>query len=193
MARKIDKPINRKEPVPVLIGAGITEQWYFTHLKTLRRIKVQIRPRFFGNEHIHTLEKNVKQVLADDGRAIVVFDTDVTLWDEGERARLEAFRKRYKNDDRVLLCESMPSIEFWFLLHYISTSRFFGTSKNVIVELKKHLPQFDKTESFLKNQKWVAELIKDGKMEEAVQRAEALGRSGASYSDVWKGIKEMVP
>ncbi len=67
MARKIDKSINRREPIPVLIGAGITEQWYFTHLKALRRLKVQIRPRFFGNEHIHTLEKNVKQILATDG------------------------------------------------------------------------------------------------------------------------------
>ncbi len=191
MARRTDKSISCKEPAPVLIGAGITEQWYFTHLKALRRLKVQIRPRFFGNEQIHTLEKKVRQVLAMDGRAIVVFDADVTLWNVRERVRLDAFRQRYKDDDRVLLCESMPSIEFWFLLHYVSTSRQFGTSKNVIAELKKYLPQFEKTESYLKHEKWVTELIMDGKMDEAIQRAEELGRSGASYTDVWKAIKNL--
>lgn len=35
------------------------------------------------------------------------------------------------------------------------------------------------------------ELIKDGKMEAAIKRAECLGRSGASYTDVWKAIKKM--
>ena len=47
-------------------------------------------------------------------------------------------------------------------------------------------------EKLLRHQKWVAELIKDGKMEAAMKRAESLGRSGASYTDVWKAIKEML-
>ena len=47
-------------------------------------------------------------------------------------------------------------------------------------------------EKLLRHQKWVAELIKDGKMEAAMKRAEALGRSGAFYADVWKAIKEMI-
>lgn len=46
-------------------------------------------------------------------------------------------------------------------------------------------------EKLLRHQKWVAELIKDGKMEDAMKRAKSLGRSGASYTDVWKAIKGM--
>lgn len=106
MARRNEKKKEQRQSIPVLIGAGITEQWYFTHLKALRKFKMQIRPRFFGNEHIHTLEKNVEMVLATEGRAIVVFDTDVTQWDQGERTRLEAFRRKYAKDSRVILCES---------------------------------------------------------------------------------------
>ena len=56
----------------------------------------------------------------------------------------------------------------------------------------KHIEQFEKKENFLRHQKWVAELIKDGKMEAAMKRAESLGRSGASYTDVWKAINEMI-
>lgn len=48
----------------------------------------------------------------------------------------------------------------------------------------KHIEQFEKKENFLRHQKWVVELIKDGKMDDAMKRAESLGRSGASYTDV---------
>ena len=63
---------------------------------------------------------------------------------------------------------------------------------DAINALQKYITQFDKKENFLRHQKWVAELIKDGKMEAAMKRAEALGRSGAFYADVWKAIKEML-
>lgn len=186
MARKNKPQIAKRAIVPTLIGAGITEQWYFTHMKALKRFHVQIRPRFFGNEQIHALEKNVEIVLATEGMAIVVFDSDVTAWNDVEKQRLQKFKAKYSKNANVLLCDSMPSIEFWFLLHYISTNRHFGTSKAVIAELKKYLPQFDKTERFLKNQNWVAELCADEKLEKAIKSAESLGTEGESYSNIWR-------
>ena len=63
---------------------------------------------------------------------------------------------------------------------------------DAINALQKYITQFDKKENFLRHQKWVAELIKDGKMEAAMKRAESLGRCGASYTDIWKAIKEMI-
>ena len=57
--------------------------------------------------------------------------------------------------------------------------------------MQKYIAQFDKKENFLHHQKWVAKLIKDDKMEDAMKRVESFGRSGASYTDVWKVIKEM--
>jgi hypothetical protein len=192
MARQKLAQISKRTIVPTLIGAGITEQWYFTHLKVLKQLRLQIRPRFFGNEQIYALEKNVEIVLASEGMAIVVFDSDVTAWNEVEKQRLAQFRKKYAKNRNVLLCDSMPSIEFWFLLHYLRTNRHFGTSKSVIAELKKFIPQFEKTERFLKNPSWVAELCADGKLEKAVQTAETIGSEGNSYSNVWKVIKQLM-
>ena len=65
-------------------------------------------------------------------------------------------------------------------------------SPNAIKALQKNIAQFDKKENSFRHQNWVAELIKDGKMEAAMKRAESMGRSGASYTDVWKAVKEMV-
>lgn len=190
MARK-ESTKQRNEAIPTIIGAGITEKWYFTHLQAKYRVRMKIRPRFFGKETVFTLEKKLAEVLKDGGRAIIVFDADVSTWNKAEKERLETMRSKYAKNSRVLLCDSMPSIEYWFLLHYVNTNRHFGTSKAVITELAKHIKEFDKTEAFLKNQKWVDEMSADNRLENAVQRAVAFGTNGASYTNVWKAMQEL--
>lgn len=190
MARK-ESTTQFKESIPTIIGAGITEKWYFTHLQAKYRVRMKIRPRFFGKETVFTLEKKLTEVLKNGGRAIIVFDADVSTWNKAEKERLETMKSKYAKNNRVLLCDSMPSIEYWFLLHYVNTNRHFGTSKAVIMELVKHIKEFDKTETFLKNQKWVDDMSADGRLESAAQRAVAFGTSGESYTNVWKAMQEL--
>ena len=192
MARKAENKMAQRQIIPTLIGAGITERWYFSHLKKLLNLKMQIRPRFFGDEHIHVLEKNVETVLATEGHAIVVFDVAVMQWNDVERKRLETFRKKYAREKRVMICESMPSIEYWFLLHYVATNKHLGTSKAAIEELRKHIPQFEKTERFLHNPKWVADIEADGRLQLAMQRAEQFAHTGESFTDVWQVLKALL-
>lgn len=61
------------------------------------------------------MEKLIRNVLDNEGLAIVVFDTDVSAWDDKEKERLQRLIRTYSNNKRVILCDSMPSIEFWFL------------------------------------------------------------------------------
>ena len=178
----------RRSPIPTIIGAGMTEQWYFTHLKALRGYRVKIRPRFFGTETAAGLAKRIEEVLQDEGIAICVFDADVSTWNEVERKKLDTLRKKYENNPSVLLCDSMPSIEFWFLLHYKNTTRHFGTSKAVIKELKKYIPHYDKTEQFLGNQKWVADMSGDGRLELACNNAGNTSKDDESYTNVQNAI-----
>lgn len=172
----------RRSPIPTIIGAGITEQWYFTHLKALRGYRVKIRPRLFGTETAAGLDKKIEEVLQDEGVAICVFDADVSTWNEAERKKLAALQKKYEGNASVLLCDSMPSIEYWFLLHYKHTNRHFGTSKAVIKELKKYLPQYDKTEQFLGNQRWVEEMTGEGRQEQACEYADKTDSINGSYT-----------
>lgn len=188
MARKEAIKRQRQERA-VIIGAGLTERWYFSHLQSRYNLKIKIRPRFFGNENISTLEKRINQVLSDEGIAIVIFDADVSMWNDAEKTRLIALKKKCEKSKRVILCDSLPSIEYWFLLHYLNTNRFFGTSKAVIDELVKYVERFEKTDVFLRNPKWVEELCNNGKLEDAYERATFYGEQGPSYSNVWKAIK----
>ncbi|PVX49254.1 RloB-like protein [Hallella colorans] len=173
----------------VIIGAGLTERWYFSHLQFHFNLKIKIRPRFFGNENITTLEKRIIQVLSNEGIAVVIFDADVSTWNDAEKARLIALKKKYEKSKRVILCDSQPSIEYWFLLHYLKTNRFFGTSKAVVDELVKYVERFEKTNDFLRNPKWVEDLCNNGKLKDALERAISYGEQGPSYSNVWKAIK----
>ena len=91
MARKV-KTRQQNAPIPIIIGAGITEQWYFTHLQRILGYRVKVRPRFFGQEDIFQLTKKVESVIQDGGVAIAVFDADVASWDEKERIKLDTFR-----------------------------------------------------------------------------------------------------
>lgn len=187
MARKTSIRTKRS-PIPTIIGAGITEQWYFTHLHRLKDYRVKIRPRYFGTETAKGLAKRIEDVLLDGGFAICVFDADVSTWNEAERLKLNALQRKYKDNPSVLLCDSLPSIEYWFLLHYRSTNRYYGTSQAVTEDLKDFIPQYDKSEKFLQQEKWVAEMIEEDRQEIACARAEAFGTDGESYTNVYKVI-----
>lgn len=185
MGRKVEVRAKHK-PMPTIIGAGITEQWYFTHLKFLYDYQIKVRPRFFGNETADGMTKKIAEVLNDGGMAICVFDADVSTWNEEEKKKLDRLRVKYAKNKNVILCDSLPAIEYWFLLHYENTNRFLGTSKAAMQALRKYMPDYDKTDSFLSNRRWVAEMSGDGKQDMACFRAEQFGNEGQSYSMIYK-------
>ncbi|MFC2516834.1 MAG: RloB domain-containing protein [Prevotella sp.] len=183
-----------KDPKPAIIGAGITEQWYFKHLQTLRKYRVKIWPRYFGRENAFELDKRVDNVLKDEGFAIVVFDADVSQRNDKERQLVERMKTKYANNKDVLVCDSLPSIEYWFLLHYKDAGRLFKTSNEVVEEIKKYNSQFDKSKKFLENDSWVKDLC-DGKrlwqaIERCKQQEDKINRGASvSYSKVYKAIE----
>lgn len=172
MARKVNTK-QQKPPIPTIIGAGITEQCYFTHLQKIFGYRVKVKPRFFGQEDIFQLTKKVESVIKEGGIAIAVFDADVASWDEKERRKLEEFRKKYAKNDKVVICDSLPSIEYWFLLHFADIYRLFPTSDSVCKELKKFIDDYDKTEQYLERDKWIRQLCQYGSMDAAIKRAGA--------------------
>lgn len=187
MARKTSIRTKRS-PIPTIIGAGITEQWYFTHLQRLKDYRMKIRPRYFGTETANGMLKKIEEVLCNDGFAICVFDADVSSWNEVERRKWNDIRRKYADNTSVIFCDSLPSIEYWFLLHYENINRHFGTSRAVVDELRDFIPSYDKSEHFLQNPRWVAEMIDEGRQEIACTRAETFGSEGESYTNMYKVI-----
>lgn len=192
MARKVSTR-QSNAPIPVVIGAGITEQWYFYHLHDIFNVQLRIRPRFFGTEDIHQLDKKIAQVINEGVMAICVLDADTAEFDEAQRQKLAALKAKYAGKKNVILCDSLPSIEFWFLIHYLDTNRHFHNAHAVERELRSFITQYEKTEPFLKNRKWVEDLVSDGKLNTAILRAKLYETAGGSYSNIYKAIEAITP
>lgn len=188
MARSVENRKQQKRSVTIL-GEGLTEQYYFTHIRTLFGYHYTIKPYFFSVTSLAEMDKKISEAISDGGFAIAVFDADVSSRNEVEKKKLESIRKKYVKKKNVILCDSMTSIEYWFLLHFENTNRHFKDSAATEQELKKHITDYEKKVKFLQNFKWVSELCADGKLETAINRAKAFDHSGESYSDVYKAFE----
>lgn len=190
MARKT-MTREKRQPRTVVVGAGITEYWYLKHLKKLMGYNYVLKPSLFGDESMQTIRQRIDDAVSDGASVICVFDEDVRQWNDVERQRMNEIHNNFDNNCQVVIASSMPSIEYWFLLHYENTNRFFGTSAKVIEVLQKYLINFDKKEQFLRQEKWVMTMIDGNKITIAHDRAKQLGHSGESYSDFWRAIDKL--
>lgn len=191
MARRI-KERKLKSPNITIIGEGLTERCYFKHLKSLKGYRYTCKPRNFSQQSIDDLQKQIGKVLEDDGVAVCVFDADVARDKPAERKKLEAMQKKYAGKEQVILCDSMPSIEFWFLIHYLNTNKYFASSTDVIKVLHRFLPDFSKHETYLSKEKWVVDMIANGKQDIAMDRAKGFGMTGESYSNIYKAFEKFM-
>lgn len=172
-----------------ILGEGITELYYFDHLKTLYNYKCYIAPRFFCNTCITDFDKRIEQLLEGDITVICVFDTDESRRNQKENQKLKKLKTKYSKKRNVIFCDSFPCIEYWFLLHYIDTCPSFANSNEVEKRLKKHNPDYEKTGGFLKNISWVNDMSNEsGNLENARLRAIRYGDGQESYSNIYKAL-----
>lgn len=174
-----------------LVGEGITEQYYFTHLRKLYNLKYKIQPRFFGNTSIKAIDEVVNQLVSADMFVICVFDLDTSERDKKEKEKLDKFISCYKDCENVIICTSLPSIEYWFLIHYKDTNKYFNTSKEVERELINHIKNYEKTKKFLEKEKWVKDLCTNNKIETAIERAKKNKTKQGSYTNIYEAIERI--
>lgn len=167
----------------------MTEQYYFTHIRTLFDYHYTIKPYYFSVTSLVEMDKKIAEAITDGGFAIAVFDADVAHRNEAEKKKLESIRRKYATKKNVVLCDSLTSIEYWFLLHYENTNRHFKDSAATENELRKHIPEYEKKAKFLQELKWVSNLSSEGKLELAKTRAKFFGEEGESYSNVYKAFE----
>lgn len=61
-----------------IVGEGLTELFYFSHIKKLLGYRCSISPRLFENNSIEKIEKKIKELLKEDVFVICIFDADVS-------------------------------------------------------------------------------------------------------------------
>ena len=154
-----------------VLGDGRTEQYYLKHLKEIRGYRYAIKPSLFDCINLKEAEEIIDN-LVDNGYELIVFFTDYdVIINQGRLAEFSKFKNKYKNKKEVLVCESMPSIEYWFLLHYTKTTKEFTNAEQAYRELKNYQGSFSKKEKDLAKPDWVKELCENNGMDTAVTNA----------------------
>ena len=216
---KQDKGIRDMAPLaPFIISGGKnTERYYFQHISSLyAQYPFEVRPRFFGKESKYTEEfpLRIKEILREDidAKIFCVFDWDTIRGNKENLKKHKDFIKRIKayiDNGQIILCPSMPSFEYWFLLHFKNTTQLIVRCNEVANRLKpymksyfsqKDISLFDvlKSEKYLEKSDWVKNLCSSGKLDAAIKRAEdnikaaeeAGDLANQSYSYVYKAFKE---
>lgn len=171
-----------------VIGEGLTERWYFEHLRSIKGYRYDCKPRFFARQSYEEMTKLIDRIILNGGIAVCICDADITRNNEERREQHQKMKASYAKDKRVLICDSMPSIEFWFLIHYLDTRKYFRDSDAVIKVLNKFIDGYEKSGHFLEKSTWVAEMVADDKLNSACKRAAQLGPESQSYSEIYKAI-----
>ena len=179
---------------PFLISGGRnTERWYFAHINDITDYKFNIIPKYFGDESNYTevFPNRIKGILEKntDAKIFCVFDWDTILGNDDNLEKHKAFESEIQADidnGSVTLCPSMPSIEYWFLLHFENYTKLIKSCGRKLQNLlKTHMtPYFPNSNKKLLNllkdegyigkgkSDWVEKLCQDGKLELAIERAE---------------------
>ncbi len=130
-----------------VLGDGLTEQFYLKHLKEIRGYNYATRPSLFDNIEISQARDIIDELLKGGTDGIVYLtDYDIII-NQGRKIEFDKLKRKYQNTPQVLICETMPSIEFWFLLHYQDTNRSFQNATEALNALIKHMPNFEKKNS----------------------------------------------
>ena len=184
------------KPRFAVLGEGITEQWYLQHLKGFKGYVYKISPSLFADVGIEKAEGYIDRLL-NEGYDQVTFLTDYdTIVSQGKQEVFDRFVGKYAAVEEVLICDSMPAIELWFLLHFVYTAREFPDCAQLVGQLRQYLPGYEKRKSYLGKAQWFAEMIKGEP--EAVERAERLlnqladGKVGVHfpYSKMRQALRE---
>jgi hypothetical protein len=184
MGRKTNQ--RKLYPAIAIIGEGITESIYFTQLRQQEDIQFTVKPDYGKNSGVESIVEKALELLGREYDIVFcVIDMDEMVRNKTLMIKYENLKKKQGNNQLVFI-ENNPSIEFWFLLHYIFTTKTFQNYKQLAIMLKKYLPAYDKTEKYLSGSNIYNQL----KPHQANARNNAektsMDKMNKSYSEIYK-------
>ncbi|MBR4266856.1 MAG: RloB domain-containing protein [Bacteroidales bacterium] len=190
--------------LPFIISGGKnTERYYFEHISKITKYKFRIEPEYFGaeNQYANIFPEIIKAIQSKNEGATIfcVFDLDdIRKKGKTELEKFKRFCGEYVHNDSVIICHSMPSIEYWFLLHFDNFTELFKSCgpksklqrilsdymKSFFPKTDKKLCNILKDETYVKNSSWVEKLCTVGNLDRAITSAEENIKNAIANNDL---------
>ena len=131
-----------------------------------------------------------ERVKAGYDYVLCLIDMDVI---EGNHDKMEHYRALKRENPKIIFVESSPCTEYWFLMHYMPrpSSKEFPNYDAVAQELKKHIPNYKKTETFFNKTHIYRELKEKGDMARAIEMSRDLDELHEKEPEVYKSYSQM--
>ena len=180
MARKTNRRKTRSlRNTYLIIVDGQTEQWYFNAIKAAHpSLPFNVKPELPSKKKITEQAKFVQEKIDEGyGKVFWLVDLDHVLHhNQFDTFKRHALKIRRKNPaEKIQILVNNPCLELWFLLHFKYTDRIFSRCNELIVMLKEHIENYEKSRKFyLKYHSNIYEELKD-RTRIALERAKRLG------------------
>ncbi|GAB6011377.1 RloB family protein [Viscerimonas tarda] len=143
---------------------GKCELWYMQMLKQNERtINIALKPELPQKKKLAEQYDRVIELSKDYDKVFWILDLDVIIKEtreasNGTKAALQELEKYHKKIAKNGKCKNIviilnnPCLEYWYLLHFEATSKYFDSCAKLLPELKKHkeLADYEKTEKYYK-------------------------------------------
>ena len=184
MSRRVRKSI-------AIIGEGLTEYRYVDDLRTTERYRFSLVPGIPKHPDIDDIVRLAQErVSAGYDYVLCLIDMDVI---EGNHDKMEHYRALKNDNPQIIFVESSPCTEYWFLMHFMPgpSSKEYANYDAVAQELKKHIPNYDKTEAFFNKTHIYRELKEKGDKERAIGLSRDLDELRTKEPEVYKSYSQM--
>lgn len=156
---KISKP--RKDTFAIIVD-GETEVWYFQMLKRNEpSLQVNIEPKIPQRKRLSEQYEKVLELAEDFTKVFWTIDLDVVIAEskiakKGEPNQIQQLKNYLnelkKNYDNVITILNNPCLEYWFVLHFEQTTKYFPKCKEAEKQLVKQLNDYEKTQKYFTKQ-----------------------------------------
>lgn len=146
-------PKIRQEKLSVaVIGEGLTEWHYFNDLKQNEQLSFNLRPSFPKHSSFDSIcAKAIDLVIEGYDSIFCIIDLDYIRTNPTNLTAYSTLKTNIQRDyNNVVFFECMPCIELWFLLHFKRTTRIFRNYREIRPEIELLIPNYSKSDKFLK-------------------------------------------
>ena len=183
---------NKRERKSIaIIGEGLTEYRYVDDLRTTERYRFSLVPGIPKHPDIDDIVNLAKERVNEGyDYVLCLIDMDVI---EGNHDKMAHYHSLKKDNPKIIFVESSPCTEYWFLMHFMPgpSSKEYADYNAVAQELKKHIPDYDKTEAFFNKTHIYRELKERGDLAQAIELSRELDKLHTTEPEVYKSYTQM--
>jgi len=182
-----------------IVVDGKTEVWYFQMLKRNEpSLQVNIEPKIPQKKSLSEQYKKVCELAENFTKVFWIIDLDVVIAEtrsakKGSKSQikiLEEYLNVLENDFKnVITILNNPCLEFWFVLHFEQTTKYFDKCIKAETHLKKYLKDYEKTQKYFTKQNNDIYLKLKPNLSDALSNTRKTGR--INLNELEQGICEM--